>query len=210
MRTARTAHQLTSAATVGILLLLVAATATTLSPGGLADNGPTAPSIGARIDDFKLADFTGKEHSLSQYRSGKGVVLIFVSARCPVSNAYNERMIQLASEYQSKGFQFLGINANKAEDPSEMATHARQHGWNFPVLKDTGNAIADRLGASVTPEAYVIDANGALRYHGRIDDSQDPAAIKSQDLKTALDAILSNQEIAKTEAKAFGCSIKRG
>ena len=165
--------------------------------------------VGTEIADFKLMDHMGKEQTLSQYRSGKGTILIFVSTRCPVSNAYNERMVALAGEYQPRGFQFLGINANRAEEPQELATHAKQHHWNFPVLKDTGNVVADRLAAQVTPEVYVIDAKGILRYHGRIDDSQDPAGVKEQDLKNVLDAMLGGQEIARKEAKAFGCSIKR-
>lgn len=206
MRTPRTTRPVPAVVRAAIALVAAAFIA---APACLAGEGASTPLLGKPITDFKLADFTGKQHSLSQYSSGKGVVLIFVSTRCPVSNAYNERMVKLAADYQAKGIQFLGINANKAEDPAEMSSHAQEHGWNFPVLKDTGNAIADRLGASVTPEAYVIDSSGVLRYHGRIDDSQDPANIKSQDLKAALDALLANQEIAKKEAKAFGCSIKR-
>ena len=152
MRPSRTTRR---AAVVSTAVALAAA-AFIAAPSCLAGEGTNTPLLGKPIDDFKLADFSGKEHSLTQYRSGKGVVLIFVSTRCPVSNAYNERMVQLAADYQAKGIQFLGINANKAEDPAEMSTHAQQHGWNFPVLKDTGNVIADRLGASVTPEATGI------------------------------------------------------
>lgn len=195
-------HRVLIAAAAAVLLLAS-------WPAGHAAEAPATALLGKELPDFKLADFTGAEHSLSKYRSGKGVVLIFVSTQCPVSNAYNERMVRLAAEYRPSGVQFLGINANKAEDTTAMAEHAKKNGWNFPVLKDTGNAIADKLGASVTPEVYLVDSRGVLRYHGRIDDSQDPAAVKSQDLKTALDALLQGQEIARKEAKAFGCSIKR-
>lgn len=189
---------------VFVALALAAVTAFFAAPAsaGSAD-------IGKSIPDFTLPDYNGSNHSLSQYRDGKGTVLIFVSTQCPVSNAYNERMVKLAAEYQPKGFQFLGINSNKAEEATELASHAKKNSWNFPVLKDKSNAIADKLGASVTPEVFLLDGEGVLRYHGRIDDSQDPAAIKTKDLKDALDAILAGKEIAKTESKAFGCSIKR-
>ena len=171
---------------------------------------PVRLEVGKPAPDFSLPGPDGASHSLKQQGSSKGVVVIFVSTRCPVSNAYNDRMAQLASEYQSRGIQFLGVNANKAEDPTEIASHAKDHNWTFPVLKDAGNKVADLYGASVTPEAFVIDAGGVLRYHGRIDDSQDPSAVKSQDLKDALDALLGSKEVARKEAKAFGCSIKRG
>ena len=67
-----------------------------------------------------------------------------------------------------------------------------------------------RLGASVTPEAYFIDQNNKLLYHGRIDNSRNAAQVESNDLRNALDSALSGKAIEKSEAKAFGCSIKRG
>jgi peroxiredoxin len=203
-------HAIFRSAGLSVLILVAASAALFVtSPACLAGEGTTSSLLGKPVPDFKLADTEGKEHSPSQYLSGKGVVLIFVSTRCPVSNAYNERMIKLAAEYQAKGFQFLGINANKAEDTTEMASHAKNNKWNFPVLKDAGNVVADKLNASVTPEVYVLDPAGILRYHGRIDDSQDPALVKIEDLKAALDALLGSHEVAKKESKAFGCSIKR-
>jgi peroxiredoxin len=174
----------------------------------LAD-GAAGLKVGQPVPDFKLTAYDGTQHSLAQYRSSKGTVLIFVSTKCPVSNAYNDRMVALAAAYQPKGITFLGINANKAETPDDMAAHARDHKWNFPVLKDTGNKVADQLSASVTPEVFLVDSTGTLRYHGRIDDSQDEAAVKSHDLQEALDAFLAGKDLPRAEAKAFGCSIKR-
>ena len=90
-----------------------------------------------------------------------------------------------------------------------MGSHAEKHDWNFPVLKDEGNIIADRYHASVTPEVFLIDSEGVLQYHGRIDDSRDTSGISSRDLMNALDSMLEGTEITTKEAKAFGCSIKR-
>ncbi|MGH9866725.1 MAG: thioredoxin family protein [Candidatus Polarisedimenticolia bacterium] len=171
---------------------------------------PQAIAVGKPAPDFTLPGSDGSTHALSDLRSSKGVVIIFVSTRCPVSNAYNERMARLADTYSSKGIRFVGINANKAEQPEEIADHARKHQWSFPVLKDAGNKVADLYGATVTPEAFVVDPSGVVRYHGRIDDSQDAPAVKARDLDEALDALLAGREVAKKEAKAFGCSIKRG
>jgi hypothetical protein len=79
----------------------------------------------------------------------------------------------------------------------------------FAILKDAGNKVADKLGANRTPEAYLLDANNKLVYHGRIDNSQDPAKIESNDLRNAMDSLLAGKPIEKSEAKAFGCTIKR-
>jgi hypothetical protein len=69
--------------------------------------------------------------------------------------------------------------------------------------------VADKFGAQVTPETFVIDKSGVILYHGAIDDSQNPANIKTQGLRMALDAVLGGQSVAKAETKAFGCTIKR-
>jgi len=88
--------------------------------------------------------------------------------------------------------------------------HARKHGLDFPVMKDPGNRVADAYDARRTPEVFVIDGSGILRYHGRIDENyEDPAKVSSPDLKNALNSLLAGQPVAKAETKAFGCTIKR-
>jgi peroxiredoxin len=137
-------------------------------------------------------------------------VLLFIAVQCPVSNAYNERMAKLAEDYKAKGIAVIGINSNVAEDAAAVKAHAIEHKLSFPILKDSGARIADRFGASVTPEAYFINQNNKLLYHGRIDNSRNAAQVETNDLRNALDAALNDKPIEKTEAKAFGCTIKRG
>jgi peroxiredoxin len=170
---------------------------------------PAPPAIGTTIEDFKLPDTNGTEHSLSSLKGKNGAVLIFIATRCPVSNGYNERMAKLAEAYQTRGVNVIGINSNVTEPASEVKSHAAEKHLTFAILKDEGNKIADRLGATRTPEAYVIDASGKLVYHGRIDNSQNTANITSNDLHDALEAMLAGKPIQKTTAVAFGCSIKR-
>jgi len=170
---------------------------------------PAPPAIGSTIDDFTLPDVDNKDRTLKSLAGKNGTVLIFIAVQCPVSNAYNERMAKLAEDYQAKGIAVIGINSNAAEDASAVKAHAAEHKLAFPILKDPGNKIADRLGASVTPEAYFIDPNNKLLYHGRIDNARNPAQLETSDLRNALDAALAGKTIEKTEAKAFGCTIKR-
>ncbi len=165
--------------------------------------------IGNTIENVQLTDLSGNSLSLYDFKGHPAVTIIFVSTRCPVSNAYNERMAALAKEYGSRGVQFIGINANRNEPPQEVSQHAREKGLNFLIVKDPGNRVADYLGASVTPEVYLLDANWVLRYHGRIDDSQEASGIRSQDARAGLDAVLAGQPVANSRTKAFGCTIKR-
>ena len=171
---------------------------------------PSPPAIGATIEEFSLPDVDGTERSLKSLAGKNGTVLLFVAVQCPVSNAYNERMEKLATDYKAKGIAVIGINSNAAEDGAAVKSHAAEHKLSFPILKDPGNKVADKLGASVTPEAYFLDASNKLLYHGRIDNSRNAAQVESSDLRNALDAALNGKPVEKTEARAFGCSIKRG
>ena len=170
---------------------------------------PAPPAIGAIIEDFTLPDYDNKERSLKSLAGKNGTVLLFISVQCPVSNAYNERMEKLAQDYKAKGIAVIGINSNVAEDAAAVKNHAGTNNLTFPILKDSGNKIADRLGATVTPEAYFLDAGNKLIYHGRIDNARNAADVQSPDLRNALDAAIAGKAIEKAEAKAFGCSIKR-
>src|SRR5690349_24025345 len=174
-----------------------------------APDASAGVAIGAAVEDFTLPDADGKEHSLASLKGSKGTVLIFIATKCPVSNAYNERMEKLAQDYKAKGVNVVGINANSTEPVAEVKSHAADKGLTFTILKDDGNKIADRLGATRTPEAYVLDANMKLVYHGRIDNSQKVEGITASDLRDALDEMLAGKAVTKTGGAAFGCSIKR-
>jgi len=188
--------------------IIVIAFAAVAGSGSTSDL-PAPPAIGTVIDDFKLPDADGAEHSLKSLAGKNGAVLIFIATKCPVSNAYNDRMEKLAQDYKAKGINVIGINSNNTEPASEVKSHANEKHLTFTILKDDGNKIADRLGAMRTPEAYVIDASGKLVYHGRIDNAQNTANIQSNDLREALDEMLGGRAITKTGGAAFGCSIKR-
>lgn len=197
------------------LALLLALTFTVAAfaakTGGAHDEKSVATvSLGAVVPDFTLPDADGKQHTLASLKGPKGTVLLFIATKCPVSNAYNARMAKLAEDYKSKGVNVVGINSNVAELADEVKKHAAENGLSFAVLKDNRNAIADRFDAQVTPEAYVLDATGKLVYHGRIDNSRNGDSITASELRDALDAVVAGKPVEKTEAKAFGCSIKRG
>src|ERR1044072_4178947 len=128
---------------VSILLVLV------LMAAGVAfaNEVPAPPAIGSTIEEFSLPDVDGPERSLKSLAGTKGTVLLFIAVQCPVSNAYNERMEKLAQEYKAKGVAVIGINSNVKEDADAVRGHAAENKLTFPILKDPGNKIADKLGA---------------------------------------------------------------
>lgn len=193
--------------TVAAFLLLAGAV---MAGSGRTDEAAiVSPAIGSAVEDFSLPGTDGSSHSLNSLKGTNGSVIIFISTQCPISNGYNERMEAMAEAYGKRGISVIGINANASESADAVKAHAAEKHFIFPVLKDNGNKIADKLGAMRTPEAYLLDANNKLVYHGRIDNSKDESKVDSNDLRDAMDALLAGKPIAKPTALAFGCNIKR-
>ena len=164
--------------------------------------------LGSQVSDFQVRDLDGKPVAFSALK-GPITVVTFIATECPVSNSYNQRMTDLYKDYTSKNVKFIFVNANRSEAASEVRDHAKRVGFPFAVYKDPNNVLADRFDAQVTPETFVIDSSGTIRYHGSIDDSMDESHVRVRRLRAALDALLAGKSLPATETKAFGCTIKR-
>lgn len=165
--------------------------------------------IGATVESFSLPDTAGAAQTLDGLKGKNGTVVVWLSAQCPVVAAYKDRINEIAAAYQAKGINFVGINSNATEDLNWVKSNITEFGYKFPTLIDKGNVLADKWGATVTPEVYYFDANNKLLYHGAIDNDRSGKNITDQYLKTAFESTLDGKAIAKTRANAFGCSIKR-
>jgi peroxiredoxin len=164
--------------------------------------------LGSHVSDFQVRDLDGKAVAFSSLK-GPITVVTFVATQCPVSNSYNQRMSELYKDYSAKNVKFIFVNANRSEPASEVREHAKRVGFPFPVYKDPDNVLADRFDAQVTPENFVIDSSGVIRYHGAIDDNMNESRVHTRTLRAALDALLAGKPLPSTETKAFGCTIKR-
>lgn len=185
----------------GLVLFVLANVPLTVSASELA--------IGATVESFSLQDLDGKTQTLDGLKGKKGTVVVWLSAQCPVVRGYKDRINEIAAAYQAKGINFIGINSNSTEDLTWVKSNASEFGYKFPVLIDRGNVLADKWGATVTPEVYYLDAKNVLLYHGAIDNDRKGDNVTTPYLKTAFDSSLSGKAIDMTRAKAFGCSIKR-
>ena len=165
--------------------------------GGLA--------VGVLVPDFGMTTLEGRRFSLAQAeKTHTGVVILFLSTICPYSNYYNDLVRDMAAEFGKRKVLFVGVNSGGLETAEEMRTHAREHGHTFDIIRDPDSRIAELLDARRTPEAFLLDSSGTLRYHGRI-----ASKITSPDLKSAIEAMLDGRPIRPSETKAFGCAIPR-
>ncbi len=172
-------------------------------------------AVGATMENFSLSDASGTVKTLNDLKGKNGAVIVFVSSQCPVVKAYNDRMNQIAADYEKKGIAFIGINSNVGEiqkDAAKPLDWVKTHidaTYKFTVLFDKGNVFADKVGATVTPEVFFVDAKNVLQYHGAIDNDRSGSNVTDPYLRTAFDASLAGKKIGRTSANAFGCSIKR-
>jgi len=133
---------------------------------------------------------------------------------CPYVRGYVERLKQIQAEFQGQSFVLIGINSNDAqkypEDSFEkMKAFAEQHQLNFPYLWDSTQDVAYSFGAQRTPEAFLIDQSGILRYSGAIDDHpQKPEAVQVQYLRQAIAQMLRGEKVSIATTSAIGCSLK--
>jgi peroxiredoxin len=192
--------------TVNVFMLPAPAQATDESP-------PGAASIGQTVADFTLSDYRGREQALADYHESDVVVLAFLGTQCPLVKLYGPRLEELSQTYADRGVVFLGVNANVHDSMAEIAAYARTHGLTFPILKDAGNKLADRLGAERTPEVFVLDNKRTIRYRGRIDDQYGVGYTRDEpahrELAAAIDALLAGTEITTTLTEVEGCIIGR-
>ncbi|MCS7023534.1 MAG: redoxin domain-containing protein [Bryobacteraceae bacterium] len=159
------------------------------------------------MPSLSVVDLSGKSHRVDT--TGRITVVVFVSTICPISNDYNDRLIALYREFEPRGVQWLFLNSNSNETATDILRHTEAAGFPFSIYQDPGNHVADRLGATVTPQAFLLDRQGIVRYRGQIDDARNPARVSVHALKQALEDLLAGRMVARQETRAFGCTIKR-
>lgn len=184
----------------------------------------TAPrdpyTVGDVVDNFTLMGVDGKTYTLYSgldKENSNGVLLMWVSWRCPISNNCNDRMIKVAEFCEKNNITMLGINPNSVfyDGLNEtVLAEANKAGFNFPVLRDLNTVITDHYKSVATPTAILIDTDRVIRYRGRIDNShgrqgQPSPPPTEHTLMNILNEFLAGKELSVTEVRSPGCSIKR-
>lgn len=172
--------------------------------------GQFTKAVGKQLAEFPLPRVTdGKRQALFGPEPRPATLVLFLSARCPCSRGYGERLRRIAEEYAPQGLRTVAVFSGADESDAEITEHVREAGYPFPVFRDPGNQFADRCAAKITPEAFLLDAKRVVRYHGRVDDSRVAAEVRTHDLQNALDALLAGHLPLKPEVRSFGCAISR-
>jgi len=173
-----------------------------------------AITLGDPVIPFNLKGVDGRMHTPDEHLDSDVLVVAWWCNHCPSVQAWEQRTIDLAKAYASKGVRFVVINSNDpveypTDDFTHMADRAKSKGYPFPYLYDESQELAKRYGATRTPEFFVFDKARVLRYHGKLDDNRDnPRAVQRQYLRDALDTLLAGKSPEPAETPAQGCSVK--
>ena len=170
--------------------------------------------LGTLAHDFALEGTDGQTYSLERFADKEVIVIIFMCNHCPYVKAVIKRLIDLQNEFSDRRVQLVAINPNDAtrypdDSLDNMKIIAKEKEISFPYLVDPSQETAKKYSAVCTPDLYVYGKKRKLLYRGRIDDNwEHPEKVTKQDLKLALENILSKQLVTNEQIPSMGCSIK--
>jgi len=172
--------------------------------------------LGTTAPEFNLNDTVpGKMISLSDIKGEAATVIMFICNHCPFVIHVNEQLIKLANDYKNNGIGFAAISSNDVENypqdsPELMKKLAEELSYPFPYLYDETQEVAKVYDAACTPDFYIFDSDLKLVYRGQLDASRpgNDKPINGKDIRNALDAVLSGNEVDQNQIPSMGCNIK--
>jgi peroxiredoxin len=171
--------------------------------------------LGTVAPDFSLPDTNGKTVSLADFKKARALIVVFMCNHCPYVKSIRAGLAQLGRDCETRGVAMVGISSNDAanypaDNPAKMKEEVAAQGYVFPYLFDDSQAVAKAHRAACTPDFFLFDAQQHLVYRGQFDDSRpgNGAPITGKDLRSALEAVLSGQPVAKEQKPSMGCNIK--
>jgi len=203
-----------------LFTLVVLAASLLLAPGApavqLASPPPTGPKIGDPAPGFEAVDTAGGKHRLEAYR-GRIVILEWINPECPfVERHYRTDSMPEAYKRVKKiapDAVWLAIDSTSTATREKATFWIQQHKLEYPIILDSNGALGHRYDARRTPEMFVIDGRGALRYRGAIDDN-DLGTKRSEDVTNyvveAVRRITADEPVTLEHVKPYGCSVKFG
>ena len=173
-----------------------------------------AINAGIPMSDYKMKDVSGKQISLNEVKTQKGLLVIFSCNTCPYVRLSEKRIKEYSDFCIANGIGCMLVNSNEAQRKEEdsfdeMSKYYASQNLKCAYAVDDKSALANAFGAGRTPQCFLFNSKGLI-YKGAIDDNvKDPGAVKESYLKNALNALLKNEIPKVQETKSIGCTIKR-
>ena len=154
------------------------------------------------VGDFALLDHQGKHHQLSWYGDQKAIVIVIQGNGDAIVRAAAPALNELRDEYESQGVAFFMLNPRLQDGRESIANEAEEFGYDFPILVDETQLVAESLGVERTAESFLIDPTTmTVVFRGSIDDAN------NRQLRNALTAVLSGQAVADGSPATLGSPV---
>jgi peroxiredoxin len=176
----------------------------------------TMLALGTKAPDFELPDVvTGLPVSIRDFDGRPALLVMFICRHCPYVRHVRGELAQLGRDFAESDLAIVAISSNDPAEypedaPESLAEEAREAGYAFPYLFDETQAVARAYTAACTPDFFLFDADRALVYRGQLDDSRpsNGLPVTGEDLRAAIDAVLSGGPVAQDQRASIGCGIK--
>jgi peroxiredoxin len=109
--------------------------------------------------DFKLKDLDGKEVSLSDFK-GKKVFLNFWASWCPPCKEEMPDIEKLYEETKDSDLVILAVNLGETKNTTKSFIDNNK--YNFQVLLDSDQSVANQYNITKIPTSYFIDKEGNI------------------------------------------------
>lgn len=176
----------------------------------------TMLALGTSAPPFTLPDVvSGATISIDDYGDKTAVLVMFICVHCPYVKHVNEELARLGNDFIDSDIAIIAISSNDVEvypddSPESMKAEAAKHGYRFPYLYDEDQSVAAAYTAMCTPDFFLFGPDRSLVYRGRLDGSRPNTGIPvtGQDLRAAIDSVLTGEPVSDEQFPSMGCSIK--
>lgn len=167
----------------------------------------------ASILSVNLATLSHDNFSFEEIKKNSATVIIFLQPECPFCNSYTKTLRQLDSTFRANDVKLLGVMAGTNFSNQELQVFRDEHKLHFPMLLDPEFVLTKQLNATITPQAFLLDRQGNVLYHGMIDNwgyeiGKMRARTTEFYLLDAVDQLLNGKPVIPDSTKAIGCYIQ--
>ena len=173
-------------------------------------------ALGTKAPDFQLPDVvSGETISLDNFKNQKGLLVMFICRHCPYVQHVKYELARFGKDFTGIDLGIVAISANDVKQypedaPEKLREMSQELGFTFPFCYDGSQEVAKKYTAACTPDFFLFDQKRELVYRGQLDDSRPDNGnpVTGQDLRTAIDAVLSGIPISGEQKPSIGCNIK--
>ena len=116
-----------------------------------------------QLPDVKVENEQGKIISIRSVAKGKPMIISYWSIACkPCIQELNAINDALEEWREDADFEVVAVSVDDARLKASAKAIASSRGWEFVCVYDDKQALKRAMNVSLTPQSFVVDANGKI------------------------------------------------